>query len=71
MKAIVKTKVFLVGVKAELRKVTWTTRKELMASTVVVVIAVVITALFLGVVDYVMQEGLISGQYSIIKLFGG
>jgi preprotein translocase subunit SecE len=71
MKAIVKTKVFLIGVKAELRKVTWTTRKELMASTVVVVVAVVIIALFLGVVDYVMQEGLISGRYSIIKLFGG
>ena len=71
MKAIVKTKIFLVGVKAELRKVTWTTRKELTASTVVVVIAVVIIALFLGIVDYVMQEGLISGRYSIIKLFGG
>lgn len=71
MKAIVKTKVFLIGVKAELRKVTWTTRKELMASTVVVVVAVVIIALFLGVVDYAMQEGLISGRYSIIKLFGG
>ncbi len=71
MKAIVKAKDFLTGVRAELKKVTWTTRKELIASTVVVVIAVMIVALFLGIVDYVMQEGLISGRYSIIRLFGG
>ena len=70
MKAIGRTKDFLTGVRAELRKVTWTTRKELIASTVVVVIAVVIIALFLGVIDYLMQAGLISGRYSIIRLFG-
>ncbi len=71
MKAASKTKDFLIGVRAELKKVTWTTRKELIASTVVVVIAVVIIALFLGIVDYMMQAGLISSKYSIIQLFGG
>jgi preprotein translocase subunit SecE len=71
MKVVAKTRDFLKGVRAELKKVTWTTRKELIASTGVVVIAVVIIALFLGIVDYLMQSGLISGRYSIIRLFGG
>jgi preprotein translocase subunit SecE len=69
MKRIAKIKEFLVGVRAELRKVTWTTWRELVASTGVVILTVVIIAIFLGVIDYLMQLGVIGGRYSIIQLF--
>ena len=69
MKAILKTKEFLLGVRAELRKVTWVKWKELVLSTSVVVFTVVIVAAFLGIIDHLMQLGLISGQYSILNIF--
>ncbi|MGQ9646159.1 MAG: preprotein translocase subunit SecE [Thermodesulfobacteriota bacterium] len=42
---------FLREVKTELKKVTWPTRKDTVAATAVVLVAVFIIALFLGVVD--------------------
>ena len=42
---------FLMEVKAELKKVSWPSRKETSGGTVVVLIAVLIIASFLGVVD--------------------
>jgi preprotein translocase subunit SecE len=42
---------FLREVKAELKKVTWPSRKQTLGSTVVVIILVMIVSLFLGVVD--------------------
>ncbi|MBW2039141.1 MAG: preprotein translocase subunit SecE [Deltaproteobacteria bacterium] len=42
---------FLKEVKFELKRVTWPSRKEMMAGTVVVLIIVFITAFFLGIVD--------------------
>jgi preprotein translocase subunit SecE len=41
---------------AELRKVTWPTRQEARKLTTVVVIVVVITAIALGVVDYIFSR---------------
>ncbi|OEU50476.1 MAG: preprotein translocase subunit SecE [Desulfobacterales bacterium S3730MH5] len=46
-----KTIQFLREVRIELRKVTWPTRKETLASTCVVIILVVIISSFLGLVD--------------------
>ena len=46
-----KSKQFLREVKVELKKVTWPSRKETLASTAVVLILVIIVAAFLGVVD--------------------
>ncbi len=57
------------GVRAELKKVTWVKWKELVLSTSVVVVTVIIVATFLGIIDHLMQVGLISGQYSILKIF--
>jgi len=71
VKRIAQIKEFLVGVRAELRKVTWTTWKELVASTAVVLVAVIIIAVFLGIIDRLMDLGLISGKYSILNLFTG
>ncbi len=42
---------FLREVKAELKKVTWPSRKQTIGSTVVVLVLVMIVALFLGMVD--------------------
>jgi len=41
-------------VKAELKKVTWPTRKETISSTYVVLIVVVVISAFLGAVDGVL-----------------
>ncbi len=42
---------FLKEAKVELKKVTWPSRKQTLASTSVVIIVVIIVSLFLGIVD--------------------
>lgn len=42
---------FLADAKVELKKVTWPTRKELLSTTAVVIILVLLIAFFLGIVD--------------------
>lgn len=46
-----KTTEFLANVRGELKKVTWPTRKDTYASTVVVVTLVLVVAVFLWVID--------------------
>jgi preprotein translocase subunit SecE len=43
---------FLQDVHAETKKVTWPNRKEVMGSTVVVIVAVFAIAGFLGIIDF-------------------
>ena len=43
---------FLRDAKTELKKVKWPTKKELLASTAMVIILVLIVALYLGLVDF-------------------
>jgi preprotein translocase subunit SecE len=45
------TKQFFREVRVELKKVTWPSRKETIASTSVVLITVIMVAFFLGIVD--------------------
>lgn len=47
---------FLAEVKAEVKKVSWPSRKETSGGTVVVLIAVLIIASFLGVVDISLSK---------------
>ena len=42
---------FLREARAELRKVTWPTPKEALASTSVVIVVVIIVSIFLGIID--------------------
>jgi len=49
---------------AELRKMTWPTKDELIGSTVITVVFSLITALFIGVVDRLLV-------FSITQIFGG
>ena len=43
---------FIREVIAELKKVTWPTPKQTLASTSIVIIVVIIVSLFLGIVDF-------------------
>ncbi len=47
---------FLREVKVELKKVSWPSRAEISGSTGVVVVTVLIVALYLGVLDYILQK---------------
>ncbi|MCK9571922.1 MAG: preprotein translocase subunit SecE [Candidatus Omnitrophica bacterium] len=51
MNIIAKPVNFVKEVRAELSKVAWSTRKELLASTVLVICVTVIMSVFIGVVD--------------------
>ncbi|MBN1525321.1 MAG: preprotein translocase subunit SecE [Spirochaetales bacterium] len=43
---------------AELRKVTWPSKDEVLASTRVVIVAVLLTALLLGLIDVILFQGI-------------
>ena len=47
---------FLTQARAELKKVTWPTRKQTLASTAVVMVVVFIVAVYLGVVDFILAK---------------
>lgn len=47
---------FLKDVKTEFKKVKWPTRKELIASTIIVIVLVIIAALYLSVVDFGLMK---------------
>jgi preprotein translocase subunit SecE len=47
---------FLKDAKAELKKVTWPTSKQTMASTAVVIILVFIVSFILGIIDFALAK---------------
>jgi preprotein translocase subunit SecE len=47
---------FLKEAKVELKKVTWPTPKQTLASTAVVIIIVFIVSIYLGIVDFVLAK---------------
>jgi len=47
---------FLKEVKIELNKVSWSTRQELIGSTVVVITATFIMAVFIGLIDILLSH---------------
>jgi preprotein translocase subunit SecE len=49
-----KVKKFFKEVYAELRKVTWPTKDELIGSTIVTIVVSLVVALFIGVVDRIL-----------------
>jgi preprotein translocase subunit SecE len=46
---------FLKEVRAELKKVTWPTRRELIGSTIVTVVVTLIVSVFIGIVDRLLS----------------
>jgi preprotein translocase subunit SecE len=51
-----KIKQFFKEVRFELTKVTWTTREELIYSTIIVIVVSLVLAVFIGVVDVVLSN---------------
>jgi preprotein translocase subunit SecE len=51
-----KLKQFLKEVRFELTKVTWTTREELVYSTIIVIVVSLVLAVFIGVIDVVLSN---------------
>lgn len=47
---------FLKEVRTELKKVNWPLRKQVVGSTIVVIVAVFIVSFFLGAVDVTLQK---------------
>jgi len=47
---------FLREVKLELKKVSWPSRKEISGSTGVVILNVLIVAIYLGIIDNILQQ---------------
>ena len=55
------TREFLVGVREELRKVTWPTRDELAKATRMIIVLSIVLGFTIGLLDYVLQAILVNG----------
>ncbi len=51
-----KIKTFLLEVKAELGKVAWSTRQELMGSTMVVIVVTFLLSIYIGIIDVLLSQ---------------
>ncbi|HNX81205.1 MAG TPA: preprotein translocase subunit SecE [Candidatus Omnitrophota bacterium] len=58
MSIIQKPAVFIQEVKQELSKVSWSTRKELLGATGVVIVVTAIMAAYIGIVDLILSGAL-------------
>ena len=54
---IAKIQKFIGEVFAEMRKVSWTTRRELVDSTLIVILSSFLLGIFVGVIDYAFSRG--------------
>jgi preprotein translocase subunit SecE len=55
------TRGFLVGVREELRKVTWPTREELVKATRMIIVLSIVLGITIGLMDWVLQLILVDG----------
>jgi preprotein translocase subunit SecE len=56
MKFFSKITNFITEVKVEMQKVSWSTKDELIGSTVVVIASTLLLAMFIGVIDIVLSK---------------
>ena len=54
---IAKIQNFVGEVLAEMKKVSWVTRQELLDSTLVVIASALLLGVFVGIVDFVLSKG--------------
>ncbi len=47
---------FISEVKTEMKKVSWSTKKELISSTRIVIVTVFLLAVFIGVIDFIISR---------------
>ncbi|MCG8454241.1 MAG: preprotein translocase subunit SecE [Spirochaetales bacterium] len=60
-----KIKAFIAESYGELRKVVWPSKESVMASAKVVIVSTVVFALFFGLVDFLLSQG-IMGLFSLV-----
>jgi preprotein translocase subunit SecE len=56
-----RTRGFLVGVREEMRKVTWPTREELIKATRMIIVLSLILGVVIGLMDWLLQLALVEG----------
>ena len=54
---IAKIQKFISEVFAEMRKVSWSTRRELVDSTLIVILSSFLLGFFVGIIDFVFSKG--------------
>jgi preprotein translocase subunit SecE len=62
---------FLKEVRVELKKVTWPPRREIISSTMALIVATLLIGLFLGMVDLILAKGIqpaLSGNAGIMSI---
>jgi preprotein translocase subunit SecE len=52
---------FLVGVRDELKKVTWPTRPELVKATRMIIVLSIVLGITIGLMDWILQKILVEG----------
>jgi len=52
-----KVKKFISEVLAEMKKVSWTTKKELVDSTLIVILSSFLLGIFVGIIDFAFSKG--------------
>jgi len=62
-----RSKHFYLDTRSEMKKVSWPARQEIVGTTIVVVATVFFFGVYLGLVDYLLTEGL--GK--VLSYFGG
>ncbi len=55
---ITKVRQFICEVFAEMKKVSWVTRRELVDSTLIVIFSSFLFGIFVGVIDYAFSKGI-------------
>ena len=55
-----RSRVFLVEVRNELKRVTWPSQKEVYAATVVVILFSIVLGTFLAIVDFILNRAVFS-----------
>jgi preprotein translocase subunit SecE len=58
---------FLTAVRAELRKVTWPSRPELMKATRMIIILSIVLGVAIGLLDWVLQMILVDGVAALAR----
>jgi preprotein translocase subunit SecE len=56
-----RTRGFLIGVREEMRKVTWPTREELIKATRMIIVLSIVLGITIGLMDWVLQLILVDG----------
>jgi preprotein translocase subunit SecE len=64
---ITDTREYLTDIRSEMKRVTWPSRKRVESTTVVVILAVFLFAVYFKIVDQVLENSLVRIQAALVK----